>query len=86
MGMQGFLWYSITKAQRECNMVDTKQPIISIQDQIIEKMLSDLKNKEGFTSEIIQSLSELRRQGKLSKEKEISKILKPKEGGNDEAH
>ena len=67
-------------------MVDTKQPIISIQDQIIEKMLSDLKNKEGFTPEIIQSLSELRRQGKLSKEKEISKILKPKEGGNDEAH
>jgi hypothetical protein len=58
-------------------MADTKQPAVSIQDQILKRMFSDLQDKEGFTPEIIQALTDLSQHGKLSKDKEVSKVLKP---------
>jgi hypothetical protein len=67
-------------------MTEGNQPAISIQEQIFERMISNLQTRDGFTPEIIRALQELAERGELSKDKQISKALKLNPGGNNETH
>jgi hypothetical protein len=67
-------------------MTEENQPVISIQGQIYERMISNLQKRDGFSPEIIRALQELAERGELSKDKQISKALKLNPEGNNETH
>lgn len=67
-------------------MTEAIQPALSIQEQIFERMILNLQNRDGFTPEIVHALQELAKQGGLSKDKQISEALKLNLEGNGETH
>ena len=63
-------------------MTDNGDPGISLVDTILNKMFSNLKEREKFDDKAISKLRELSKKGELNKIEKISDILKDK-GGED---
>lgn len=56
-------------------MTEEKNPIPSIQEQILEKVISNLQEQVEFSPELINRLKELADRGELSKDKQVSQTL-----------
>ena len=63
-------------------MTDNGDPGISLVDTILNKMFSNLKEREEFDDKAISNLQELFEKGELNKIEKISDTLKDK-GGED---
>jgi hypothetical protein len=59
---------------------------ISLTDQILETLFSDLENQDGFNKDLIEQLRDLYKRDELTKLENITNVLKISKGGNNEAH
>jgi hypothetical protein len=59
---------------------------ISIPEQILDTLFSNLENQEGFNKDLIKRLRDLAECNELIKSEKVSDVLKITEGGNDETH
>lgn len=67
-------------------MTEQKLNLISLSDQILDKLFSSLQNQDGFDDELIERLRELAKREELTKAVKVADVLRTTQGGHNEAH
>lgn len=62
-------------------MTEQKPTLISLSDQILDKLFSSLINQDGFDDELIERLRELAKREELTKTVKVADVLRTIQGG-----
>jgi len=68
------------------NLNEENPKTLSLIDQILDSLFTGLENQDGFSNDLIVMLSDLAKQGELTKAVKVTNALKTTQGSQDETY